>query len=346
MKMLPTRIPYQGLMIGMLVIGTLGVVVGPGWAAKHTLPPGPLPPEMKTQPGREAPRIPTAPGEQKQYPTPQPPQKVDPSRPVIEKPVMEKIDFDLVRVTRVWSEPDRVTNGQTARVRMEIHNVSSRELRNVAWRIRKIVGLGAFDSGMQSVAAIGAGRTAVVAVDWAATLETLGGHSFEGSVEVAGDRLPGNNKGVVTLAVDRRTITKKLIAQQVEGPSWFTKENVSTPTTCNYGMGYNDGNPEFSIYCGPGVGWRINFQVYRLAPDLINGWVVSRVELGLPSYAESSRYRLAEWVTRPAGASLNGELKTLIDPLNRDHRERPAVGGQVLIWVTGPEGLPLLPPRR
>jgi len=344
--MRPTRNCRQAVVIGTLVVSVLFVAVNAG-GTKH-VPEGPLPLEMKTQPDRGGPRIPAAPGEQKQYPTPQPPQKVDPSRPVMEKPVMKKIEFDLVRVTRVWSEPDRVTTGQTARVKMEIHNVSSGELRNVAWRIRKVFGHGAFDSGVQSVPAIGAGRTAVVAVDWAATLETLGGHSFEGSVEVAGDRLPGNNKGVVTLAVDRRRITTRLnhqqLAQQVGlGSSWFTRENVSTPPTCNDHMGYNDGNPEFSIRCGPGVGWRLNFQVYRLAPDLINGWVVSDVRLDKP-YGDTS-YRTADWVTRPAGTRLQGELKTLIDPL--DPSRRGPVGGRVLISVTGPEGLPMFtPPRR
>lgn len=335
--MRPTRNCRQAVVIGTLVVSVLFVAVNAG-GTKH-VPEGPLPPEMKTQPEREAPRIPTAPGERKQYPTPQPTPPSDPSRPV-----KKQIEFDLVRVSRMWSEPDRVTTGQIARLKMEIHNVSSGELRNVGWRIRKVFGLGAFDSGVQSVPAIGAGRTAVVAVDWAATLETLGGHSFEGSVDVAGDRLPGNNKGVVTLAVDRRRITKQLIAQQVEGPSWFARhEYTSMPPVCNYGMGYNAGNPEFSIRCGPGVGWKVDFMVYRLAPDLINGWVVSDVRLGLPSWADSS-YRLADWVTKPAGTSLNGVLKTLIDPL--DPNRRSPVGGQVAIWVTGPEGLPMLPPSR
>lgn len=52
----------------MLVVGALCVAVNAS-GMKH-LPEGTLPPEMKTQPQKEAPRIPTPPGEQKQYPTP------------------------------------------------------------------------------------------------------------------------------------------------------------------------------------------------------------------------------------------------------------------------------------
>jgi hypothetical protein len=251
-------------------------------------------------------------------------------------------------------------NGQTAKLKMAIHNVSSGELRNVTWRIRRIIGVGPvvpltyaswdFDSGARSVPTIGAGRTAVVEVGWTATLETIGVHDFVGFVDVAGDLFlginRGNNWGIVTIAVERRRITKRVIAELVKGPSPSTfhvevHRHSERPPLCDLvKTGYNDGNPQFSIRCGPGVGWKVDFQVYRLAPDLINGWVVSDVRLALPSWADSS-YRLADWVIKPAGTSLKGMLKTLIDPL--DPNRRSPVGGQVLIWVTGPEGLPMFP---
>lgn len=92
--MLRTGECRQRAVAAMLVLGMLSVAVNAS-GTKH-VPDVPLPPEMKIQPDREAPRIPAPPGEPKQYPTPQPPQKVDPSRPV-----MRQIEFDVVRVRRM-----------------------------------------------------------------------------------------------------------------------------------------------------------------------------------------------------------------------------------------------------
>ena len=322
---------HQWVMTGMVVLGVLSVAVSAS-GIKHE-PPGPLPPEMKTQPQQE-PRIPTSPGERKQLEKPQPPQKVDPSRPVMKK--LEQPAFDQVKVDALWTEPAQPINAQSVKVKMRISNLGTSELRNVRWRLYKTSGPGQFDSGVQSVPAIGpTPHSATVEGEW---LATLGSHRFIGLVDMPGEIVQANNTLVVDVTVGPRTITRQLIAQSVGGEEMFPI-NLDPPTRppgCLEGKGYTAGKPEFSIRCVVGSGWRARPQIYNGAPALKNGWVVSDVKLGRPYWADSS-YRLAEWITRPQGTSLFGALRLVIDPL--DPNRRSPVGGQVEVTIRGPENM-------
>jgi hypothetical protein len=320
---------HQGVRIGLVVVGVLLVAVN-ARATKHDLP-APLPPEMKTQP-QKAPPIPTPPGEQKQLEKPQPPQKVDPSRPVMKQ--IERPALDQVKVVALWTEPAQPINGQRIKVKMRISNLGTSELRNVRWRMYKTSGPGQFDSGVQSVPAIGpAPHSATVEGEW---LATLGSHRFIGLVDMPGEIVQADNTLALDVTVGPRTISRQLIAQSVGGEEMFpiNLDPPNRPPGCIEGKGYSSGNPEFSIRCGPGSGWRARPQIYKGAATLKNGWVVSDVKLRLPYWADSS-YRLGEWITRPQGTSLFGELRLVIDPL--DPNRRSPVGGQVEVTIKGPE---------
>jgi len=198
-------------MTTLLVLAVMSLVVGAAWAIKHTPLPEPLPPEMKTQPQQE-PRIPTPPGERKQLEKPQPPQKDDRSRPVMTQPVQP---VDLVRVSRMWTEPAQPVHGQRIKVKMRILNVSKRTLTDVGWTIKKVGGPGQFDSRWQFLPAFGpAPQSADVEVEWSAT---LGSHRFEGRADISNESAQNSTRALNRQGMPAETVlANNTMVQNVE----------------------------------------------------------------------------------------------------------------------------------